>query len=73
MNIDIMAKNIDKKTTIALSEETKEQLAQFETRKGESYDEILRRVMKNTSNLCSKRIQDNDVVVSEEDNDENAS
>ena len=57
----------DKKTTISLSEETKEQLARFETKKGESYDEILRRVMKNTSNLCSKKTQDNDVVVSEEE------
>ncbi len=44
--------NKQKKTTISLSEETKEQLAQFEQEKGESFDEILTRVMKNTSALC---------------------
>lgn len=51
----------EKKTTISLSEETKQQLATFETKKGESFDEILRRVMKNTSNLCSKNSKDDDV------------
>jgi len=54
----------EKKTTISLSEETKQQLATFETKKGESFDEILRRVMKNTSNLCSKKSEDD--VVEEE-------
>jgi len=55
----------EKKTTISLSEETKRQLAAFETKKGESFDEILRRVMKNTSNLCSKKTEDEDVEESQ--------
>ena len=55
----------EKKTTISLSEETKQQLATFETKKGESFDEILRRVMKNTSNLCSKKAED-DAATDEE-------
>jgi len=44
-----------KKTTISLSEETKEQLANFENKKGESFDDILQRVMKNADTLCNKK------------------
>ena len=51
--------NKQKKTTISLSEETKEQLAQFEQEKGESFDEILTRVMSNASNLCNKSAENN--------------
>jgi len=52
-------KTSNKKTSIALSEDTKEQLAQFENQKGESYDEILKRVMADASVLCNKKSQDN--------------
>jgi len=41
-----------KKTTVTIDEETKNRLANF-GKKGESFDEILTRVMKNTSALCS--------------------
>jgi len=59
--IDIVVMvNSAKKTTISLSEATKKQLAQFEKEKGESFDDILQRVMTNTSTLCSKT-SDNDV------------
>ena len=64
--IGVMAKN-NKKTTISLSEETKEQLAKFENKKGESYDEILQRVMRNTSTLCNKKTDDGIVDGGEED------
>ena len=40
-------------------------LAQFEKEKGESFDDILQRVMKNASSLCSKT-SDNDVDEEEE-------
>ena len=51
----------DKKTTVALSEESKEQLAHF-GKKGESFDVILQRVMSNTNSLCSqKKIIDSEV------------
>jgi len=40
----------EKKTTVALSEETKEQLANF-GKKGESFDSILQRVMSSTDSL----------------------
>jgi len=53
----------DKKTSVALSEETKEQLANF-GKKGESFDVILQRVMSNTDSLCSQ--SQNDDVVEEE-------
>lgn len=49
-HIDTMT---DKKTTVALSEETKEQLANFGT-KGESFDTILQRVMSKTESLCNR-------------------
>ena len=55
--MSLMEKN-NKKTSIALSEDTKEQLAQFENQKGESYDEILKRVMADASVLCNKKSQD---------------
>ena len=42
----------EKKTTVALSEETKEQLANF-GKKGESFDSILQRVMSSTDSLCN--------------------
>ena len=61
-----MQKNTDKKTTISLSEETKKQLAEFEQRKGESYDEILQRVMTNATHLCNKKSENDDVVSEEE-------
>ena len=51
--------NLEKKTTVALSEETKEQLANF-GKKGESFDVILQRVMSNTDSLCNQP-QDDDV------------
>ncbi len=53
----------DKKTSVALSEETKEQLANF-GKKGESFDVILQRVMSNTNSLCNK--SQNDDVAEEE-------
>ena len=56
---------IMKRTTVSLDEETKEQLAKFGT-KGESFDEILQRVMTNAAHLCNKK-SENDDVVSEED------
>lgn len=56
-----------KKTTISLSEETKELLAQFEQKKGESFDEILQRVIKNVGTLCSKQSQSDDVDDVEEE------
>ena len=54
-----------KRTTVSLDEETKEQLAKFGT-KGESFDEILQRVMTDAVHLCNKK-SDNDDVVSEEE------
>ena len=51
-----------KKTTISLSEDTKKQLGNFETKKGESYDEILQRVMKNADTLCNRQSQNDDVA-----------
>ncbi len=59
IDIALMVNN-HKKTTISLSEATKKQLAQFEKEKGESFDDILQRVMTNTTTLCNK-ISDNDV------------
>jgi len=59
IDIALMVNN-RKKTTISLSEATKKQLAQFEKEKGESFDDILQRVMTNTTTLCNK-ILDNDV------------
>jgi len=50
-----------KKTTISLSEDTKKQLGNFENKKGESYDEILQRVMKNADTLCSRQSKNDDV------------
>ena len=55
----------NKKTSIALSENTKEQLAQFENSKGESFDEILKRVMANATILCNKTSEDEDVATTE--------
>jgi len=52
-----MEKN-NKKTTISLSDETKQQLAQFENKKGESFDKILQRVMTNANNFCNKTSDD---------------
>jgi len=48
----------DKKTTVALSEETKEQLSNF-GKKGESFDSILKRVMSNTDSLCNQSEHEN--------------
>lgn len=55
-----------KKTTISLSEETKKQLGNFENKKGESYDEILQRVMKNADILCSRQSKNDGVDASGE-------
>ena len=51
-------KNSEKKTTVALSEETKEQLSNF-GKKGESFDSILQRVMSNTDSLCNQSKNEN--------------
>jgi len=56
----------NKKTTISLSEDTKKQLAQFEKEKGESFDDILQRVMTNASALCNKQSEEDDVEDDEE-------
>ena len=50
----------DTKSTVALSPETKEQLATF-GKKGESFDIILQRVLKNTDTLCNTRPEEDDV------------
>ena len=52
-------KNLEKKTTVALSEETKEQLANF-GKKGESFDSIIQNVMSKTDSLCNQS-EDDDV------------
>ena len=57
---------MDKKTTLALSEDTKKQLANFGT-KGESFDSILQRVMDNTNTLCSNPPEEDDDVEEEEE------
>jgi len=57
---------MDKKTTLALSEETKKQLANFGT-KGESFDSILQRVMDNTNTLCSNPPEEDDDVEEKEE------
>ena len=57
----------NKKTTISLSEDTKKQLGNFENKKGESYDDILQRVMKNADTLYSKQLQNDDVDVEKEE------
>ena len=49
----------NKKTTISLYEDTKEQLANFEQKKGETFDIILQRIMKNVD-THSKRSNEND-------------
>ena len=48
----------NKKTTISLSEDTKKQLGNFENKKGESYDDILLRVMKNADTFCNKQSEE---------------
>jgi len=53
-----------KRTTLSVSDETKEQLATF-GKKGESFDIILQRVLQNTDTLCKKQSED-DVVEGEE-------
>ena len=42
----------EKKTTVALSEETKEQLANF-GKKGESFDSIIQNMISKTGSLCN--------------------
>jgi len=54
------------KTTVSLSEETKKHLEKF-GKKGESFDLILQRVMKNTGALCNKQPQNDDVDAEEEE------
>ena len=53
----------DTKTTVALSPETKKQLANFGN-KGESFDTILQRVMTKINSLCNPPKEDD--VVEEE-------
>jgi len=50
-DIDIMT-STEKKTTVALSEETKEQLANF-GKKGESFDSIIQNMISKTGSLCN--------------------
>ena len=64
--IEVMPKD-NKKTSIALSEDTKEQLAQFETKKGESFDIILQRVMTNANKLCNQNLKEDDVATPEDE------
>ena len=45
-----------RKTTVSVSEETKKQLAKFGS-KGESFDEILHRVMDKADSFCAKEEQ----------------
>ena len=61
MIVIVVMVNSAKKTTISLSEDTKKQLAQFEKEKGESFDDILQRVMTNASALCNKQSEEDDV------------
>jgi len=49
-----------KRTTVSIDEETKKQLAKFGA-KGESFDEILHRVMDKADSLCTKDEQDQEV------------
>ena len=49
-----------KKTTVTIDENTKDKLATF-GKKGESFDIILQRVMKNTDTLCNKQSEEDDV------------
>ena len=56
-----------KKTTISLSKETKELQAQFEQKKGESFDDILQRVIKNVGTLCHRQSTNDDVDDGEEE------
>ena len=49
-----------KKTTMTIDENTKGKLATF-GKKGESFDIILQRVMKNADTLCNKQSNNNDV------------
>ena len=58
---------MDKKTTVSLDEETKEQLAKFGV-KGESYDKIIQKVMSDASKLCNKTPEVEDDVAEEEEN-----
>ena len=53
-----------RRTTLSISDQTKKQLASF-GKKGDSFDIILQRVMSNTSTLCNKQKQDDDVVEEE--------
>ena len=55
---------MDKKTTVSLDEETKEQLKKFGS-KGESYNKILTRVMNKADRLCNKSSKNDDVAVDE--------
>jgi len=60
---------IMKKTTVSLSEQTKDQLSKFGS-KGESFDEILIRVMADTTTLCNKTSEDDDVATVEPSEEE---
>ena len=50
-DIDIVT-STEKKTTVALSEETKEQLATF-GKKGESFDSIVQNMLSKANSLCN--------------------
>ena len=53
-----------KKTTVSISEQTKDQLSKFGS-KGESFDEILNKVMADATILCNKTSEDEDVATTE--------
>ncbi len=58
-----------KKTTVSLSEQTKDQLSKFGS-KGESFDEILNKVMADATILCNKTSEDDDVATTEPSEEE---
>ena len=57
-----------KKTTVTLNGETKDKLAKFGT-KGESFNEILERVMANTATLCNNKPEEEDDVATTEESE----
>ena len=58
-----------KKTTVTIDENTKEQLAKFGS-KGESFNEILKRVMADSTILCNKTSEDADAATTEPSEEE---
>jgi len=60
---------IMKKTTVSISEQTKDQLSKFGS-KGESFDQILNKVMADATTLCNKTSEDDDVATTEPSEEE---